>query len=564
MKKIYTGIMLLLAMLFLTNKSNAQSFNYFYIQDSCSSTPLTTLLYTSITQAGANQSIIIFWGDGSSDTTNLLAAQSAMNKQHIYSTAGTYTVMGVLVKNGSPLDTFITSTTINCSYITIRTYADVNNNCVFNTNEPYVFLPVSIEVDSAGVVIDTISGFSNIWYKGLAGVLYKFKLLSTFTGVSATCPSNGIVTITAPSSGANATVDFGYQCNSSSQYDLGLTLWGYFRPIGTSRLRILAYNNGCSVQNGVVTVQLNNKYVYKSASIAPASVSGNTISWNVSNLSNYYPNYTIIDLYADTATGANVNLGDTICNSATITPTSGDVNTANNSIYQCDSVRASWDPNDKHVYPAGDIDPGTKLTYTINFENLGNDTAFNIYIMDTLSNRLDAGSLQVLNSSHAASQVMLDGPGGQKIVRFDFKDIHLPDKNSPDFNKGFVQFSINVKNGLAPSTPISNRAGIYFDINPVVITNYTENRIKPVSVNDVAISNQVTVYPNPVTHILTIQMNNGGYDILRLLNNIGRVVANQSISGNTMNINMANLPTGIYYLQLTGKDNTITQKIEKH
>ncbi len=562
MKKMYARIALLLAILFVSDRGNAQSFNYFYIQDSCSGIPLTTLLYTSITQAGANQSIVVLWGDGSSDTTNLLVAQSAMNKQHIYSSAGTYTVMGILFKNGSPLDTFITSATINCSYIIIKTYLDNNSNCINNTGEPPLLVPMSLEVDSAGTVIDTITFTGTAWYRGYAGVVYKFKLLTSFPNVSATCPSNGIVTITAPSTSSIGTVNFGFQCGSSNQFDLGVALWGYFRPVGTSRMAIMAYNRGCGSKNAVLTLQLNNKYVYKSASITPASVSGNTITWNLNNLS--ITNSQFIQLYADTATGANVHLGDTICNSATITPTSGDVNLANNSVYQCDSVRASWDPNDKHVYPAGDIAPGTKLTYTINFENLGNDTAFNIYVMDTLSDKLDASSLQVLTSSHAASHVMLDGPGSQKIVRFDFKDIHLPDKNSPDFNKGFVQFSINVKNGLAPSTPISNRAGIYFDVNPVVITNYAENRIKPVSINNVAINNQVTVYPNPVTDVLTIHLNNGGYDVLRLLNNIGQVVANQSISGNTMNINMANLPTGIYYLQLTGKDNTITQKIEKH
>lgn len=562
MKKIYLSLVLLLATLFTTNSSNAQSFNVVYVQDSCSGNPLDAYQYTSITQAGANQSIIVFWGDGNSDTLNLLNTQSQAYFIHNYSSSGTYTVMSILFNNGSPLDTFITSATLNCSYINIRSYVDNNNNCIYNTNEFSLNVPVSLEVDSAGTVIDTISFISNTFYKGYAGVVYKFKLLTSITNVSATCPSNGIITVTAPTTANIANVNFGFQCGSSSQYDLGVAMVGQFRPVATSRLVLHAYNISCSAQSGVLTVQLSNKYVYKSASVTPASVNGNTITWNVSNLS--VTNKATIYLYADTAVGANVQIDDTICNTATITPTSGDVNTANNTVYQCDKVRASWDPNDKHVYPAGDIMPGTKLNYTINFENLGNDTAFNIYIMDTLSNRLDAGSLQILTSSHTMSHVVMDAPGGQKVLRFDFKDIHLPDKNSPDFNKGFVQFSINVKNGLAPSTPISNRAGIYFDINPVVITNYAENRIKPVSINDVEISNQIAVYPNPVTDVLTIKINNGGYEVLRLLNNMGQVVANQNINGITTTVNMANLPTGMYYLQLTGKNNTITQKIEKH
>ncbi len=74
---------------------------------------------------------------------------------------------------------------------------------------------------------------------------------------------------------------------------------------------------------------------------------------------------------------------------------------------------------------------------------------------------------------------------------------------------------------------------------------------------------ELLVYPNPVTDILTVGMNGGHYDVLKLLNNMGQVVAYKSINGDIATINMANLPAGIYYLQLTGKDNTVTQKIEK-
>lgn len=562
MKKIYIGLLVMLSALLVNTAGKTQTITNVQLQDSCNSNSYNIMYFASISAASANQSLLINWGDGTTSSPNLGASQTTQFLNHIYSSAGTYTIMTVLYKNSIAVDTHITSYTIYCSHINIKAYLDNNNNCVLNTGEPPITTGLNFEVDSAGVIIDTISIIGSSLYKAKPGTIYKFKILNPPVGTSATCPSSGIVTITGPAAGSTTNIHFGFQCGTTSQFDLGIAMTGMFRPVGTSTLVVHAYNNSCGSKSGVVTVNLNSKYVYKNANITPASVSGNTITWNVNNLS--ATGKTTIYIYADTATGANVQINDTICNTASITPTSGDVNTANNTIYQCDRVRASWDPNDKHVYPAGDIAPGTKLTYTINFENLGNDTAFNIYIMDTLSDRLDAGSLQLLTSSHTASHLMLDAPGGKKVVRFDFKDIYLPDKNSPNFNKGFVQFSINVKNGLAPSTPISNRAGIYFDINPVVITNYAENRINPVSINDVAINNQVTFYPNPVTDVLTIQVNNGGYDVLRLLNNMGQVVSQQNINDNTTTINMAQFPTGMYYLQLTGKDNTITQKIEKH
>ena len=71
----------------------------------------------------------------------------------------------------------------------------------------------------------------------------------------------------------------------------------------------------------------------------------------------------------------------------------------------CQEIRNSYDPNDKQVFPkgvsaAGNIEPGTWLTYRLRFINKGNDTAYMVRIVDTLSNDLDLGSLQFGASSH--------------------------------------------------------------------------------------------------------------------------------------------------------------------
>lgn len=130
--------------------------------------------------------------------------------------------------------------------------------------------------------------------------------------------------------------------------------------------------------------------------------------------------------------------------------------------------------------------PGTQLDYTINFENLGNDTAFNIHIMDTLSDNVDPNSFVMTASSHRASSSLLTGTNGKRIIRFEFPDINLADSSHKESNKGFVKFNINAKTGLAPLTQIENRAGIYFDINPVVMTNTALNWIKGVGIDDVS------------------------------------------------------------------------------
>jgi len=555
MKKIYSSLLAVLALVLYSSNTSAQTITGVQIIDSCAGVQTIT----TISSAGANLSLITYWGDGTSNNLNLQTQQTTAWQGHQYSSAGTYSIKTVLLNNGNRIDSTVSSYSNYCSYIYIRSYMDNNNNCVRNTGDPYFGSPIELEVDSAGVIVDTITLYGVYYYKVKSGTVYKFKAITTPIGTSSTCPANGTITVTAPGTGNFVNIEFGFQCGTTSQFDLGVALTGQFRPVSTSRLIIHAYNNACGSKSGVVTVNLDTRYTYKSASPAPASVSGNTITWNVSNLS--LTNKQTIYLYADTATTVSIN--DTICNTVTITPTSGDVNTANNTLYQCDEVRASWDPNDKAVYPAGDIMPGTKLTYTINFENLGNDTAFNISIMDTLSNNLDLSTFKVLVSSHDVSTAFLDGPGGQKVVRFDFANILLADKTAPDYNKGFVQFSINAKAGLTPLTQINNRAGIFFDINPVVLTNYAENRIAPVGISSINIDSKVTIYPNPVTDVLTIKTEQGAFESLTMMNSMGQVVANQQVTSSTTYINTAQLPAGLYYIQLKGINGTTTQKIEK-
>jgi hypothetical protein len=125
-----------------------------------------------------------------------------------------------------------------------------------------------------------------------------------------------------------------------------------------------------------------------------------------------------------------------------------------------------------------------------------------------------------------------------------------------------VVFSIKAKAGLANGTVIKNRAGIYFDDNPVVMNDYAQNNFPfpSVFVNSLS-TRSMRVYPNPVTDVLHID---AGADLqsAQLLNSMGQIVIEQRISGKT-DIDVHTLPAGIYYLQLQGASGTQTQKIEK-
>ncbi|MDJ1499470.1 DUF7619 domain-containing protein [Xanthocytophaga agilis] len=146
---------------------------------------------------------------------------------------------------------------------------------------------------------------------------------------------------------------------------------------------------------------------------------------------------------------------------------------------QCMQIIDSFDPNDKQVSPAGT--PGyhytptnTELKYTIRFQNTGTDYAYNVTIIDTLSEYLDIATLQIGAVSHAYK---LDITGkGRPILTWIFPTINLPDSTRDQAgSNGFIQFTIKPKTNLAEKTHIENYADIFFDYNDPVRTNTTAN-----------------------------------------------------------------------------------------
>jgi len=147
----------------------------------------------------------------------------------------------------------------------------------------------------------------------------------------------------------------------------------------------------------------------------------------------------------------------------------------------CQPILDSYDPNDKQVMPQGltaqHYTPTNEaLQYQIRFQNTGNDVAYRVAVVDTLSADLDISTLQVGAVSHPYQMTIT---GRQRpILTFTFENIMLPDSASnPVGSNGFVQFSIKPKVALPDRTRIDNFADIFFDYNEPVRTNTTTNRI---------------------------------------------------------------------------------------
>ncbi|MGH1434284.1 MAG: DUF7619 domain-containing protein [Lewinella sp.] len=149
----------------------------------------------------------------------------------------------------------------------------------------------------------------------------------------------------------------------------------------------------------------------------------------------------------------------------------------------CAPAVNSYDPNIKTALPAGVgpehlIDKDWTLNYMIQFQNTGNDVAYEVVIADTLSEALDLSSIDVKGASHPFTWELT--PEG--ALAFTFADILLPDSttNEPG-SHGFVAFSIAPKTSILPGETIENTAHIYFDFNDPIVTNTVDHTIrKPV------------------------------------------------------------------------------------
>lgn len=148
------------------------------------------------------------------------------------------------------------------------------------------------------------------------------------------------------------------------------------------------------------------------------------------------------------------------------------------------TVSCGYDPNAKQVSPSGigqmgyvDINQ-SHLTYTIHFQNTGNDTAHTVVLRDELDHRLIHSSLEVIATTHPfVLEVEADGE-----AVFTFENINLPDSGTDQLgSQGHVVLRMALEEGLPSGTLITNTAGIYFDNNPAVTTNTVNTTLRDCS-----------------------------------------------------------------------------------
>lgn len=234
--------------------------------------------------------------------------------------------------------------------------------------------------------------------------------------------------------------------------------------------------------------------------------------------------------------------------------------TNNSDTYQV-TVIGSFDPNDKHVDPAGqgsagNVLHGDKLNYRIRFQNTGTASAINVIVQDELDPELDMNTFLMKRASHPYDLVIHGN-----TVTWKFMNIQLPDSNTNEpASHGFIEYSINALPGLPDGTEIENTAGIYFDFNAPVITNTTLNTLQTtlVGTEEVSESMGIVIYPNPAMEQLHVETDDRqtGDVTIDLFDVQGRLVSNlyKGIGNGILRevYDIHTLPPGSYVVRFSG------------
>ncbi len=226
----------------------------------------------------------------------------------------------------------------------------------------------------------------------------------------------------------------------------------------------------------------------------------------------------------------------------------------------CKQNIGAYDPNEKLANPVGYgaqhfIEPNTKITYQINFQNKGTDTAFTVVLRDTIDQNFDLSSINMGASSHPYTWNIEN----RSTLTVTFKDIHLTTQKEDEAkSQGFVMYEIAQKPDVKLGTILKNSAGIYFDFNLPIMTNTVKHQVGKnfitvvLAVADAVVSDfKVSVAPNPFQNqaIFTLENTKNEPFTLKIMDQLGRVV-HQQMGNNGQAIYQNTLDAGIYFYRI--------------
>jgi uncharacterized repeat protein (TIGR01451 family) len=443
---------------------------------------------------------------------------------------------------------------------------NINSQCILGIGK-YSIDPCN----TLGILIDSINP-AQCTILGTASAT-AFGGIAPYSFVWNTAPYSSSQSISAPGGDYHLTVQDNAGCIQTRDINIpgpytstAFNLVAYANNVNfvagfNQIIHVSAENLACNSVSGTLNLILDPLLNFNSATPTPSSVNGDTLVWDLNNI-DYQSGLFSANVHVTTNSAAQI--GDSISYKVLSLPIVGDSDPNNNIKEFTYPVLSSFDPNDKMVFPQGAtslgiIDANTALNYTIRFQNTGNFSATDVVLIDSISNQLVFGSINVLESSHPFTIQYLPN----NVIKFGFININLPDSGS-DFlgSMGFITFKIDQQPNLPISSTITNKADIYFDFNLPITTNATLNTIGPLITNVSTFDyEEVITYPNPFTDKIYVNSNFIVKEI-NLYDLTGRFLKKTTKPNGC--IDLYDIKSGIYLLEIINENNnTYRKKVSK-
>ena len=236
---------------------------------------------------------------------------------------------------------------------------------------------------------------------------------------------------------------------------------------------------------------------------------------------------------------------------------------------ECVIVRDAVLANYMTTYPVGYredhmINQNEDIEYTINFQNTGSDTVFNMYILNELDESLNVETLIPGPSSHDYTLSIEE----DRRLRIELSNIQLPGANDSALeSKGFVKFRISQNPNVALGTQIRSSSLLFFDDQNGIATDEVfhtvgEEFIEIILSNEDLLSDEeLIVVPNPATSSIRVELpedvNNVSYIIY---DNKGSVVSAANALSNAFYISRDFIESGMYFLEIRSSTKVIGVK----
>ncbi|MFK7774222.1 MAG: T9SS type A sorting domain-containing protein [Saprospiraceae bacterium] len=295
--------------------------------------------------------------------------------------------------------------------------------------------------------------------------------------------------------------------NGESIIDINFAVWTEDIPAGASidivtgpmvcnnemNVWVTFRNEGFTDISGEINLSFDTVFAYSNSYPTVSSFETDQVTWTFDDLSFMHSRTYKLTLIAP---GVDVLNQEFEFSAAIVTSNQSEP------ITLIDELLCSYDPNDKTAIPIGESISNFSLLddpiqYIIRFQNMGNYLAEDIVVTDIIDPSLDISTFKILSSSHEMTTTI----GSDRKVVFRFEDINLPPEEENYLgSQGYIKYQIAPLPELSDSTTIQNTAEIYFDLNPPIVTNTTENILVEslyVSSENLEHENQILIYPNP-------------------------------------------------------------------